>query len=373
MLTAQADASAEALGSVRAASRSRTPISLHIALCIVLSLPVLALSCAQGADTPYIVGTSEQKAELKTLFALLSRAPDDPEERFALNKRIADILMARKEYGKVQTFLAAAAAADSEASYQSYYLFQTAWSHALQGSASIAAWYYHRIIKNWPDLILKGESIHLACLIQLISLEPDHEQRVDYYREILARFPDRIDLGATLFELGQTYEKLGEWDLAVQTYQRMIPFPETEIPGFPDAYQYARKLVDFWSSSRNWTFESLSELVKQVQEAIRAQDPWALEKLKAKVNFFAMTWSQSEMDENSQVEFDMPSVMKGWRITVEQELDPASNSRNAYLKTRGWERIPVWYFYFRKIYFPADPEIHGRWEWAGIYFGEKLK
>ena len=25
-----------------------------------------------------------------------------------------------------------------------------------------------------------------------------------------------------------------------------------------------------------------------------------------------------------------------------------------------------------KVNFPADPEIHGRWEWAGIYFGEKL-
>ena len=28
--------------------------------------------------------------------------------------------------------------------------------------------------------------------------------------------------------------------------------------------------------------------------------------------------------------------------------------------------------YFRKVNFPLDPDIHGNWEWAGIYMGEKL-
>ncbi|MCI6442425.1 MAG: tetratricopeptide repeat protein, partial [Spirochaetia bacterium] len=45
----------------------------------------------------------------------------------------------------------------------------------------------------------------------------------------------------------------------------------------------------------------------------------------------------------------------------------------AYLRTTGWSNyVNVWYLYFRKVNFPADPEIHGRWEWAGIYYGEKL-
>jgi len=43
------------------------------------------------------------------------------------------------------------------------------------------------------------------------------------------------------------------------------------------------------------------------------------------------------------------------------------------LRTWGWHQyLSTWYLYFRKIYFPADPEIHGRWEWAGIYYGEKF-
>lgn len=63
----------------------------------------------------------------------------------------------------------------------------------------------------------------------------------------------------------------------------------------------------------------------------------------------------------------------GNRIYYDKNLDESSNPNEAYLRTTGWSRyISTWYLYFRKINFPLDPEIHGRWEWAGIYFGEKV-
>ena len=55
------------------------------------------------------------------------------------------------------------------------------------------------------------------------------------------------------------------------------------------------------------------------------------------------------------------------------DLEPYSNDSEAYLRTWGWSyRIRTWYLYFRKIEYPANPDINGRWEWAGIYFGERL-
>ena len=61
------------------------------------------------------------------------------------------------------------------------------------------------------------------------------------------------------------------------------------------------------------------------------------------------------------------------RLRCASELDPDSNAQEAYLETWGWSyyRIRTWYLYFRKVHFPADPEINGHWEWAGIYFGSK--
>jgi len=64
--------------------------------------------------------------------------------------------------------------------------------------------------------------------------------------------------------------------------------------------------------------------------------------------------------------------MQGNRIHYANKLDASSNSTEAFLRTWGWAQISTWYLYFRKIYFPSDPEIHGRWEWAGVYYGEKF-
>lgn len=44
-----------------------------------------------------------------------------------------------------------------------------------------------------------------------------------------------------------------------------------------------------------------------------------------------------------------------------------------FLRTIGWSyRVETWYLYFRRVNFKADPSIDGKWEWAGIFFGEKL-
>ena len=97
------------------------------------------------------------------------------------------------------------------------------------------------------------------------------------------------------------------------------------------------------------------------------------DKYKAKVNFFTMSWKQDENDANSQEDTPMASWARGKRIRYSETLDEASNPNEAYLRTWGWNTyVPIFYFYFRKIDFPVDPDIHGNWEWAGIYLGNKL-
>ena len=86
-----------------------------------------------------------------------------------------------------------------------------------------------------------------------------------------------------------------------------------------------------------------------------------------------MSWKQDEIDPNSQEEFSMKSFMRGNKVRYNKELDSSSNSKEAYLKTWGWSQyVSVWYLYFRKVNYPVDPDIHGNWEWAGIYLGERM-
>jgi len=390
---------------LRRRSAKRAPsAALFLAAAVSLGATLPLVSCGSSHEV-FITGSSEDRAQLQELFGLLDSARSDPVERFAAIRQISSKLLAEREYGRLAAFLtglageapereaAKTSAAGSEDGitqndvgaagpalnsrlpgdpYAAWYLFTAAYAYELQGSAPIAALYYDRIVKNWPDLIVDGRSIHFECLSRLVETVKAPERLIEYYQDLIARFPDRIDMGRTLFLLGKEYERVGDWDLAIKTYAKFLPYFGTTIPGYPDAFQYARNLVDFYNSPKDWAYEDLQVLVSKIKAALAADDPAKLLTYRSKVNFFAVDWHKDEADVNSEALFDFSEFMSSGRVYAADELDPASSSREAYLKTWGWtERISTWYLYFRKIYFPADPEIHGRWEWAGIYFGEK--
>ncbi|MDR1787204.1 MAG: tetratricopeptide repeat protein [Treponema sp.] len=327
----------------------------------------------EGPAPYYLAGLGAREESAASLFSLLGKEAAGTQEHFAVIREIANCYAAAGDYGKLVTFLSDAAREDPQSIYNGYYRFMTAWAYMRQEAWPAAALYFDIILKNYPDLIIQGESMHLACLNQLITLVNDGERRVRYYEELIARFPEQIDLGAAYFMLGQAYEKTGEWSEAIKAYTQYLPYLETNVPGFPNAASYARNLVDFYNSPKNWTFDSLSSLLAAVRASLDGGNAERLDQCRAKVNFFARSWGQEDAENAGMAEFTLYQFMQGNRIRYNDELDKSSNANEAYLRTTGWAAyIATWYLYFRKIYFPANPEIHGRWEWAGIYYGEKF-
>jgi hypothetical protein len=325
-------------------------------------------------DPYYITGTGETRETLESLFGLPALEEEGGEERFRVIWEIASVYIQQKEYSKLINFLSSRINQHPDDLYNSYYLFMTAYAYVQLEADSVAALYFNLIIKNYPDLKVLGQSIHLACLNRLITLVDNPEQKVWYYEELISRFPGEIDLGAAYFMLAQAYEQIGEWNSSLRAYtQYRQSYLGTVINGFPNADVYAQQLVDFNNSSKNWTFESLPALVNAVTGALDAGSGGRLEQYRAKVNFFARSWGQEATDEaRGMADFNLSDFMRGSRIRYANELDAGSNANEAYLRTWGWFNISTWYLYFRKIYFPSDPEIHGRWEWAGVYYGEKF-
>jgi len=345
----------------------------RIRLYVTLTLFSMIFSCTAPGDY-YLSTPGAEKEQLGELFTLLSNAGGSDEERFAITQKIAATLLAREDYGRLITFLTGEVEALPDSPYNARHLLTVAWAYSREKADSIAALYYDRILKNYPDLTVNGESIHFACIRRLIALSQEAERRIELRRELIARFPERIDMGAELFLLGADYEVVGDWDMALDSYRRFMPHYASEIPGRPDAVQHARTFIDLATIPKDWTYESLDELLRVIKIAMSTGNARNLSRMRAKVGFFAMDWHQNREDGNSQVLFDFSVFMARSRIQYSPELDPASNSREAFLRTWGWtERIAIWYLYFRKIDFPADPEVHGRWEWAGIYFGEKMQ
>ncbi len=323
-------------------------------------------------DTYYITGSEKHQQNLHNLFHLLEQESGSGERQFAVVREIAHEYIRLEEYGRLSNFLSTWVDQHPDDAYNAYYLLMIGYAYLQQDAYPVAALYFDLIVKNYPDLSVRDESIHLICLNQLIKLVNNPDQLVWYYEELISRFSDKIDQGTAYFMLGQVYEQTGDWDAAIQSYAQFLPYYNIFISGFPEAYNYAKQLVDFNKSAKDWTFESLDSLVAAVKAALNAGNGARLDGYRASVNFFARSWEQDFSENAGMTEFNLYEFMGGRRIRYEENIDINSNANEAYLRTWGWDRINVWYLYFRKIYFPADPEIHARWEWAGIYYGEKF-
>jgi len=327
-------------------------------------------------DPYYISGTKEEQDKLENYFFLLASEAENSQEQFTVVREIANTYVRQKDYGKLINFLSSRIHKNAEDPYIPYYLFMIAYGYQQTEAYPIAAQYFDMIVKNYPDLTVQGESIHLACLNQLITLVDNPTQRVWYYEELISRFLDQIDSGPSYFLLAQAYEGIGEWNNAIRAYDQYLPFTGSNVPGFPNADNYAKQLVDFNNSAKDWSFETLNAMVNAVKAALDDGAPNRLWQYHAKANFFTRTWEHEDTHDGGvagHAVFNLSDFMRGNRIRYAENLDVSSHANEAYLRTWGWSQyISTWYLYFRKIYFPMDPEIHGRWEWAGIYYGEKF-
>jgi hypothetical protein len=322
------------------------------------------------------VTAQQLTTERIALKKLLDEGISDDETHFAVMNQLSGSYFADRDYTELILFLTTWVEKHPDDPYNAYWLLMTAHVYVQDDALPAAEYYFNRIIENYLDLIVGGKSVHLICLENLIQITSSPEQQIRFYTELLTRFYDNIDVSLSYFMMGRLYEQIGEWDMAIKTYVQFLSSDnafQVQVPGIPDAYEYAKKLIDFNNSSRDWTFETLDALETAVKRAISSYDYRTLDSYRAKVNFFTMSWRQDAADVNSQAHFTMRNFMVGNRIRFAEDLDESSNPNEAYLRTWGWSQyVSVWYLYFRKVNFPLDPEIHGQWEWAGIYLGEKL-
>lgn len=357
---------------------ARTPAAAALAGAAALAAITLGAS-ALGAIRPggsaqpglLWVPDRDRNADLRRLSRELERTGGGPESaarRYALIAEIARTLRGGGEGGRERTFLALRAQRHPRDPYNTAYLVTAADSYREAGQTPLAVHYYRRALRNHPDLEVRGRSLHRLCLERLVELDGP-ARRVEYYRELIERFPGRIDLALALYRLAGAYAERGEWPAAFDAYQAFLDAPPTEVPGEPRAYRRAAELVRFHHAGKSWIRPDLPSLVAEAQAAVARRDVAALRRLQAGVNFFATSWgSDATLTGRFRLEaFPMR------RVRAAAQLHPDSNRREAFLRTTGWtSRVATWYLYFRRIDYPVDPRVDGSWEWAGIYFGEKL-
>lgn len=341
-----------------------------IRFALAASLTLLVAGCGNEASL-YLDRDSSHEAV--ALFDLIEH-DDDPQRRAVAAERLAGFLLGDAGPHRLAAYLAGLVERAPDDPFGAFYLYLAAQTYLDLGAAPVAKYYFERAVRGYSDVRFKGVSLHRASLEQLVHLTSEPDVKARHIKALIDRYSDEVDLALMHYRLAEALEAAGEWQEAYSAYRTFLSLQQTKIPGEPNAYRSVANMVEFYDSPKDWTAPSLAQLQQSITWALVNKDVRTLLRYQAKVNFFTRSWEQDSDDPNVEPDWQLSELLlNSRRITVGQEIDVDSNADEAYLYTYGWGlRIKTWYLYFRKIDFPADPEIHGTWEWAGIYLGEQV-
>ncbi len=337
-------------------------------LLISFFFTMMFVSCSRNQFVPASLKNDENLNELLEI-ALDDSA--DPATRFAALEPVISRYRTAKETELLNALLGNILQNNPGDPYGVYYLMAMAEGARETGAVDLAMDYRRRLVKNYPDLEIRGQSFHLIAMGEIAGKTDNPREAIALRREMIRRYPDRIDPGLKYYALASYYNKIGDWDSMYKAYESFLSFPDSKIPGIPDARSKISAELAFHNSDKSWTMDKLDDLVNNIKYAIRTVDSGRLARYQSE-SFFLMNWRQETSDSFTHIPMTLGSFLKS-SVRYRNELEPFSNEREAFLWTAGWTwKIPTWYLYFRRIDYPADPEINGRWEWTGIYFGERL-
>lgn len=353
-------------------------MSNHRIAALIIGVSALCLTGCGFSKSYYVSGAGTSRPILRQMFASLAEAHSNPKRRFLFMREIVKVMQARRHTRRLNLLLTDYVDRHPKDPYDAYYLYIVAEDYLKAKAVPFADVYFDRILERYPNLSINGKTIDYLALSELVKTTHNPYQRINYYKELLARFDTTVQKAPAYFKLAKSYGQVGEWKKEMQTYESFLQLPNHTVPGVPTARNQANYFVELYNYPHvNWAFSSLPRLVDSIRYAVDVHSVRLLSRYWAKVGFFARSW-ESLQAWDSGAQLLVPLFLRDFyvfmtpSVYVDPNPDITADNREAFLKTGGWSyRIPTWYFYFRKINFPANPSIQGKWEWAGVYFGQK--
>lgn len=340
---------------------------------LLVALPaLLLLSCGDMQDYYLPAAADSQQSELYQLAA----TTEDPQIRATAIQELSGFLLTERGSRPLIAFLTSFLERHPDDPYGALYLYLTGQTYLEDDAPELARFYFERVVTSYPDVQITGVSLRESSLHHLVRISPDPEDRARYLESLIEEFPPVENPGLLHYRLAENLAQLGEWDRVYSVYREILRFRDLEVPGVPGAYREIEDRVAFHDSAKNWTLPSVEQLRASITRALRAKDTAALARYQAKVNFFTRSWEQDFDDPNASPNWNIGELLRltARTLSVRANVELDADGDEAYLWTYGWGglRIRTWYLYFRQVHYPPDPEIHGTWEWAGVFLGERL-
>lgn len=351
--------------------RNRTIFLIIGTLLLITFIPIGYFGCSKNDNLKYLPKKVLKNEELNFLFTTLINEENSDEIQFGIVEQIIRRMRKMGQLRHLNVFLSKYTFNRPNDSFLAYYYMTMALNYMDLKEPEIAKLYFKRVVNDTQDMRIDKQSIHYLCLQEFIKLSTSPQEKIESYLKLLNSYSDLIDQGFCYYHIGKIYEEMGKAPEAIYYFEKFISSDKTNIPGGDKTYEEIHRKLVYYYSDVYWAFDTLDELIYAIRYSIN-ESPYLMEDYKAK-DFFMMSWSQETASQYTRSRMPMASLITG-TTKINNQVEPYSNDKEAYIRTSGWAmewQVGVFYFYFRKINIPEKPAIHGKWEWAGIYLGER--
>ena len=155
-----------------------------------------------------MTGDKDTDQKIQSLFEMLPTQTGEV-QRYGLMEQLISLYRNGNHSEELKLFLNQYIRKYPQDSYNCYYILVLGTLYEEEGAGETASVYFNRLLTNFDDLIIKGSSVHLYTLNKLIAGNPTTLQKIEYYQELISRFPSEVDRGLILFRLAKAYEEEG--------------------------------------------------------------------------------------------------------------------------------------------------------------------
>jgi len=256
--------------------------------------------------------------------------------------------------------------------YKSYLSFVISEYYWQKGSKEAALYYMLCVDRDAYSIQYDFKPIGYYIAKRVISCNTPYEIKEKMYDVLLTEYKDIIDVPYVLLELSDLYKENFDMNKAVIVMKKIISIYTSDSYEGESSINISKinNEINFYYSKKDWIYQDLGVLIDNIKDAIMKKDKKLLYKYVSKSSFQVRVFQK--LHQQSWSFYDI-KIHKRWnnRIVFADQLEEFSSTTEAYLRSKNWNfpLLRTWYFYFKKVDYPYETDIHGGWEWAGIYFG----
>ncbi|UGQ16080.1 lipopolysaccharide assembly protein LapB [Borrelia sp. RT5S] len=321
-----------------------------------------------------------KQGEAQNLVGLLEELSRDGLDRFLIVDRIVNIYIRNKDYEGALMIVNQGIVNDESREYYPLYFYLMGNIYAAMKEDLVAFTYYRYVVDNFDDYFYENSSIRVRIAKKVVSLNIGAGSKIHYYKLLLNSDVNSIreeDRGSYYYNLALDLESVQEYDEAYFYYKKLLSMPRSSLKVDLRDYSNVSSKVNYYNNPEFVVYRNLSDLIQDVKKCIYSGNTAKLLSIRDKHSFFIQSWDQrggrgNSINTNS---FLTTMIKLGSRrkngIQFSDRFEADSSDGISYLESTGWEHIWEWYFVFKKISYPKDPEINNGWAWIGVYLGKK--